>query len=85
MQEKLVDKLFEECTDTVEEVKLAKISLSEDKNKHKCSFCTLYIVLFSIIFTVNIRIGTYFLYLQWYLKKDVACVEFGTRTQTTIY
>ena len=85
MQEKLVDKLFEECTDTVEEVKLAKISLSEDKNKHKCSFCTLYIVLFSIIFTVNIRIGTYFVYLQWYLKKDVACVEFGTRTQTTIY
>ena len=74
-----------ECTDTVEEVKLAKISLSEDKNKHKCSFCTLYIVLFSIIFTVNIRIGTYFVYLQWYLKKDVACVEFGTRTQTTIY
>ena len=85
MQEKLVDKLFEECTDTVEEVELAKISLSEDKNKHKCSFCTLYIVLFSIIFTVNIRIGTYFVYLQWYLKKDVACVEFGTRTQTTIY
>ena len=85
MQEKLVDKLFEECIDTVEEVKLAKISLSEDKNKHKCSFCTLYIVLFSIIFTVNIRIGTYFVYLQWYLKKDVACVEFGTRTQTTIY
>ena len=74
-----------ECTDTVEEVKLAKISLSEDKNKHKCSFCTLYIVLFSIIFTVNIRIGTYFDYLHWYLKKDVACVEFGTRTQTTIY
>ena len=74
-----------ECTDTVEEVKLAKISLSEDKNKHKCSFCTLYIVLFSIIFTGNIRIGTYFVYLQWYLKKDVACVEFGTRTQTTIY
>ena len=64
MQEKLVDKLFEECTDTVEEVKLAKISLSEDKNKHKCSFCTLYIVLFSIIFTVNIRIGTYFVYLH---------------------
>ena len=85
MQEKLVDKLFEECTDTVEEVELAKISLSEDKNKHKCSFCTLYIVLFSIIFTVNFRIGTYFVYLQWYLKKDVACVEFGTRTQTTIY
>ena len=67
MQEKLVDKLFEECTDTVEEVKKQnkpKISLSEDKSKHKCSFCTLYIVLFSIIFTVNIRIGTYFVYLH---------------------
>ena len=50
----------------VEEVKLAKITSAENENKHKCSSCTLYIVLFSIIFTINIGIGTYF---QWYLKK----------------
>ena len=60
MQKKLVDKLVEECPETVEEVKLAKITLVEDENKHKCSSCTLYIVLFSIIFTTNVGIGTYF-------------------------
>ena len=59
-EKKLVDKLVEECTETVEEVKTAKITLVEDKNKYKCSPCTLYIVLFSILFTINIGIGTYF-------------------------
>ena len=65
-RKKLVDKVVEECTQTVKEVKLAKITSAENENKHKCSSCTLYIVLFSIIFTINIGIGTYF---QWYLKK----------------
>ena len=51
-EKKKVDKLVEECTETVEEVKIAKISLSEDKNKQKCSSCTLYIVLFSIPFAI---------------------------------
>ena len=37
-RKKLVDKLVEECTETVEEVKLAKTTLTENKNKHKCSF-----------------------------------------------
>ena len=66
-REKIVDKLVEQCTETVEEVKIAKISLSEDKNKHKCSSCTLYILLFSIIFTINVGIGTYFAYSHWHL------------------
>ena len=52
----LVNKLVEECTETAEEVKLAKIS--EDKSKHKCSSCTLYIALFSTLFTINTGIGT---------------------------
>ena len=54
----LVDKFVEECTENVEEVKLAKITLTENEDKHKCSSCTLYIVLFLIIF--NVGIGTYF-------------------------
>ena len=76
--------LVEQCTETNEEVKLAKITLAENENKHKCSFSTLYIVLFSIIFTINVGIGTYFLYFYCYLKKDVTRVNFGTRIQTTI-
>ena len=62
-------------------MKLSKISLFQDENKHKCNSCTLYIVLFSILFTINIGIATYFVYFHWYLKKDVTRVEFGSRTQ----
>ena len=64
-RKKLDDKLIEECTENVEEVKLAKITSTENKNKHKCSSCTLYIVLFSIIFTINVGIGTYFVYYKY--------------------
>ena len=85
-RKKLVDKLVEECTETVEEVKLAKItSAKEVKNKYKSSSCTLYIMLFSVTFTTNVGIGSYFLYLHWYLKKDITCLKFGTRTQITIW
>ena len=77
---------IEECTETAEEVKLAKITLSEDKNNHKCSPWSLYIVLFSIILTINVGINSYFVYSHWYLKEeDFPSVEFGTRTQKTIY
>ena len=75
-RKKLVDKLIEECTQTVEEVRLANITLAEDENKDKCSSCTLYIVLFSMLFTINVGIVTYFIYSHWYLKKDAICVEF---------
>ena len=56
----LVDKLTEEYTEHIDEVKIA----SENKHKNKCSSCTLYIVLFSIIFAINIGIGAYFVYYK---------------------
>ena len=85
-RKKLVAPLIEECTETVEEVKLAKITLAENENSYKCSSCTVYTVLFWIFFTINVGgIGAYFVYFHWYLKKDVTRVEFDTRTQTTIY
>ena len=59
---KLVDELFEKFTENVEVVKLAKITLAENENKHKCSSCTLHIVLFSVIFTINVGSGTYSVY-----------------------
>ena len=63
-RKKLVDKVVEECTQTVKEVKLAKITSAENENKHKCSSYTLYIVLFSIVFTINVGIGSCFLYFH---------------------
>ena len=67
MQKKLVDKLVDECTETIEEVKLA-----ENKNSYKCSSCTVYTVLFWIFFTINVcGMGAYFIYFHGYLKKMV--------------
>ena len=58
----LVASLIEECTETVEEVKLAKITLAENENSYKCSSCTLHIVLFWIFFTINVGIVTNYVY-----------------------
>ena len=59
---KVVDKLLDECTETVEEVKLAKITLTGNKGSPKCSSCTVYIVLFLILFTINDGIITYYVF-----------------------
>ena len=36
-RKKLVDKLVEECNETIDEVKLTKITLAENKNSYKCN------------------------------------------------
>ena len=62
----MVDKLVEECTENIKEIKLI-VTLA--KHEHKC---TLYIELFWIFFifsVINIGIGIYFVYYYWYLKK----------------
>ena len=69
-RKKLVDKLVDECTETVEEVKLTKITLAENENSYKCSSYTVYTVLFWIFFTIDVGgIGAYFVYFHGYLKK----------------
>ena len=45
-RKRLIDKLVDECTETVEEVKPALITLAENENSYKFSSYTLYIVLF---------------------------------------
>ena len=78
-RKKLVDQITDECTETVEEVKLAKITLAENENSYKCSSCTVYTVLFWIFFKINAGgIGAHFVYFHRYLKKMF------TR-ETTIY
>ena len=48
-----------ECNEIVKELK----KFSENKNKY--SSCILYIVLFSIIFMINVGIGAYFVYYKY--------------------
>ena len=63
MQKKLVAPLIEEYTETVEEVKLAKLTLAKNEISYKCSSCTVYIVLFWIFFTINVGgISAYFIF-----------------------
>ena len=52
---RLVNKLADQCTQTVKEVKLA-----ENENSYKCNSYILYIVLFSIFLTINVGIVAYF-------------------------
>ena len=47
VKKKFVDQIIGECTETVEEVKLA-----ENENSYKCGSCTVYIALFWIFFTL---------------------------------
>ena len=52
---RLVNKLIEECNENIEETNLININ----STKCKSNSCVLYIVLFSIFFTINIGIATY--------------------------
>ena len=57
-RKKIIDKLVDECAETVEEVKQAK-----NENSYKYSSCSVYTVLFWIFFTINNGgIGAFFLY-----------------------
>ena len=57
-RKKLVERLIEECTENVGETRLVKKTTAKNENKHKYSSCTVYIVLFLIILTINVGIGT---------------------------
>ena len=61
-RKKLIDKLIDQCTEIIEEVKLAKITLAKNENENKYSPCTLYIVLMIVICTIFTGITIYFVY-----------------------
>ena len=63
----------EECTENIDEVKIA------DKNECVCSYI-ICVALIVIALTISIGIGAFFVFSSWYLKKDISCVKFGTRT-----
>ena len=71
-RKRLVDKLVEECNEIVEEVRIV------GKNEDKCSSCILYIVLFSIFFTINDGIATYFAYYKYmnHNKENVSKYDY---------
>ena len=87
-RKKLVAPFIKKCTETVEEVKLANIIFAENENKsgYKCIPLTVYIMLLSVFFTINVGgIVTYYVHSQWYLKKYSPHVDFNTHKETTIW
>ena len=70
----MVDKLIEECNENIEEASLVKINSAMCKSNS----CILYIVLFSMFFTINIRIATYFVYYKYinHNKKHVSVYDY---------
>ena len=77
-RKRLVDKLVDECNETVdEEVKIL------DNNENKCNSCILYIVLFSIFFTINVVIATYFVYYKYTNrnKENVSIYDYAYQTK----
>ena len=81
-----MQKKIDECTETIEEVKLAKITFAKNENENKYSSCTVYIVLMIVIFTIFTGITIYFFYYNWSLiKNNVSRVKFNTRKETKIW
>ena len=73
-RKQLFDKLIGECTENIDEVKIAEMTLFEHGNE-----C---VVLAVIALAISMGIGANFAYSRWYLKKDITRVRFGTRTQS---
>ena len=83
-EKKLFDKLIDECTETIEEVKLATIT-PKNKNENKYSSCKVYMV-FMIVFTIFTGITICFVYYNWFLiKNNVSCIKFSTHKETKIW
>ena len=78
-RKRLVNKLVEKCNETIDEVKLTKI-----ENSYKCNSCILYIVLFSIFFTINAGIGGCFAYYKYTNRNKNLSRYYDYVYQTTI-
>ena len=70
----MVNKLVEECNENIGEASLVKINSA----KCKSNSYILYIVLFSIFFTINIGIATYFVYYKYinHNKENVSAYDY---------
>ena len=87
----MVDKLIDECTETIEEVKLANITTMElhsfeNENNYKYNSCIVYIALMIVVFTIFNGITVYFIYYSWSLiKNNISCIKFNTHKETEIW
>ena len=72
-RKKLVDKFIQwssakECTENIDEIKIAEMALFGHENKYVCSY-TIWVFLAVIALTISIGICAYFVYSRCYKKK----------------
>ena len=85
-RKKLAAPIIDECTETIEEVKLVEITVKNENNYDKCNSCKVYIVRMMVVFTVFTGITIYFVYYNWSLiKNNILCIKFNTRKETEIW
>ena len=66
-------------TETIEEVKLANITFTENENNS----CIVYSVLMIVVFTIFTGITVYLVYYNWSLiKNNIFCIKFNTHRET---
>ena len=83
-RKKLVDKLIDECTKTIEEVKLAEITPFENENNDEYNSCRVYIVLMIVVFTIFTRTTVCLVYHNWSLiNNNIYCIKFNNRKKKT--
>ena len=63
---RLIDKLFEECSENIDEKELRSNEI--DDYEKICSSCSVYIVWLGIFLILSI--SSVFMYFHWYLKKE---------------
>ena len=83
-RKKLVDKLVEECTDNVEEVKIAGMALFKHENESVCSYsiCDVFAV---VVLTISIGTGVYFAYKYMNRNRETAAKESFNYQMTLSY
>ena len=61
-RKKLVDKLIDECAETIDETKLVNITFNENENNYECGSCIVYIVLMIVVIAISTGITVYLVY-----------------------
>ena len=88
-RKKLVESIIDKCTETIEEVKIADITVENENSYYKCSYCSAYIAFMGVIFivfTIFTGITIYFVYCNWSLiRNNFSCIKFNRRKETLIW
>ena len=86
MQKRLADKLIDECTESIEEVKLAEITPFQNENNYEYNSRRVYITLMIVVFTIVTGITLYLVYYNWSLiENNISCIKFNTHKKTEIW